>query len=83
MFAGSIECRADHFSCGAARPCIPWSWRCDGHVDCTNGHDESSETCNVDFLLSLLLFLAVLHSDVFHHVKAEEKHDKYLVLLMQ
>lgn len=45
VFIGSVECSADHFSCGSAQPCIPWSWRCDGHVDCTNGHDESSETC--------------------------------------
>jgi len=43
--AGSIVCQSDHFSCGAAQPCIPWSWRCDGHIDCSNGHDESPETC--------------------------------------
>ena len=46
--AGSIECRADHFSCGAAQPCIPWTWRCDGHVDCTNRNDESAEICESD-----------------------------------
>jgi len=53
--AGSIECRADHFSCGAAQPCIPWSWRCDGHVDCTSGHDESSETCKFDWRVPRIL----------------------------
>jgi len=45
--SGSIVCRTDHFRCGPGQPCIPWSWRCDGHVDCTSGNDESSDTCKI------------------------------------
>jgi hypothetical protein len=46
MITGNVTCGQGDIKCDSDNRCLPESKRCDGHVDCLDGQDETG--CRTD-----------------------------------